>query len=129
VRYSQPDAMSDEYCRDRIRLYYILVDAGQVESLVDLFAEEAEYHRPGYPPLLGRGQLRHFYTEQRIIRAGCHEIARILAVNGNAAVHGTFTGVLTGGREVSLRFADFFELRPKDFRFVRRDTFFFAPMV
>jgi ketosteroid isomerase-like protein len=126
---SQHDAMSDEYCIDRIRLYYILVDSDQLEPLVDLFAEEAVYHRPGYPPLLGRARLRRFYQQERIIKAGRHEVTRILAVDGVAAVHGAFDGVLTDGSKVSLRFADFFELRPGDRRFVRRDTFFFAPMV
>ncbi|MFC0070453.1 hypothetical protein ACFFQW_42150 [Umezawaea endophytica] len=37
-------------------------------------------------------------------------------------------GVLHDGKEVSLRFSDFFEFTD-DGRFSRRDTFFFAPLV
>ncbi len=43
-------------------------------------------------------------------------------------MQGQFSGVLRDGKEVSLRFADFFTFGP-DGLFATRDTYFFAPMV
>ncbi|MFF4140778.1 nuclear transport factor 2 family protein [Streptomyces sp. NPDC001698] len=41
----------------KVHAYYELVDAGQVQALVELFADYAQYHRPGYEPLVGKAQL------------------------------------------------------------------------
>lgn len=108
--------------------YYELVDAGDVPGLVGLFTPDATYHRPGYDPLVGHEGLTAFYDGARVIREGRHTLSRVVATGGDVAVHGEFHGVLRDGAEVSLRFADFFQLAP-DGRFARRDTFFFAPMV
>ena len=47
--------------------------------------------------------------------------------NPQIAVSGSFEGVLKDGTEVGLRFSDFFVFDGP--RIVRRDTFFFAPLV
>lgn len=39
---------------DTVRRYYDLVDAGETDALVGLFAEDAVYLRPGYEPLVGQ---------------------------------------------------------------------------
>lgn len=108
--------------------YYHRVDAGDVPGLLALFAEDAVYRRPGYPPLVGRDALERFYREQRIIRAGSHSLSVTVAQGDSVAVHGVFEGALLDGREVSLRFADFFEFTATGVIGVR-DTFFFAPLV
>jgi len=113
---------------DRVRRYYELVDQGDVPGLVSLFAPDATYHRPGYAPLIGHDDLTEFYSEQRVIREGRHSLSRIVAGELEVAVRGDFHGILNDGREVSLRFSDFFEFSV-DGRFSRRDTYFFAPMV
>jgi len=96
--------------------------------LLDLFAEDAVYHRPGYEPLVGRERLERFYDEERVIREGRHALSTAVVDGARAAVHGEFHGVLKDGRTVSLRFADFFVFDDNGF-VQRRDTFFFAPMV
>jgi steroid Delta-isomerase len=108
--------------------YYELVDADDVDALVRLFTPDATYHRPGYPPLVGRADLEHFYRDQRVIDSGSHQIEKIVAAGSEVAVYGDFTGTLRDGSTATLRFADFFSLS-QDLLFQRRDTFFFAPLV
>jgi steroid delta-isomerase len=108
--------------------YYHRVDAGDVPGLLALFAPDAVYRRPGYPPLVGRDALERFYREQRVIRAGCHSLAATVVQGDSVAVHGVFEGALLDGRAVKLRFADFFEFTGAGVIGVR-DTFFFVPLV
>lgn len=112
----------------KVRDYYELVDSGQIQALVELFADDAEYHRPGYEPLVGREELTDFYRERRVIREGRHTVTTAVESGDCVAVHGEFNGVLHDNRKTSLRFADFFRM-DADGRFARRDTFFFAPLV
>ncbi|MCI4066797.1 nuclear transport factor 2 family protein [Micromonospora sp. R77] len=112
----------------RVRRYYELVDRRAVADLVDLFATDAEYHRPGYPPLVGKDTIERFYRQDRVIASGHHAIAVLISAAEGVAVHGDFRGELRDGRQVELRFADFFRFADDD-SFARRDTFFFAPLV
>ncbi|MEV0781237.1 nuclear transport factor 2 family protein [Streptomyces sp. NPDC050433] len=112
----------------QIQRYYELVDAGDVSGLVALFAPDAVYRRPGYEPLVGTAELERFYREQRVIKEGRHALSSHLVQGDEGAVHGTFEGVLHDGREVSVRFADFFVFSDSG-AFRSRDTFFFAPSV
>jgi ketosteroid isomerase-like protein len=107
--------------------YYELVDRDDVPGLVDLFAPDATYHRPGYEPMVGHDGLNAFYRGQRVIKSGKHTVHTTVTEGGNVAVSGEFHGVLRDGNPVDLRFADFFSVGP-DGRFTRRDTFFFAPL-
>jgi ketosteroid isomerase-like protein len=108
--------------------YYELVDSGDVEGLLGLFAPDAVYHRPGYPPLNGRAELKKFYSGDRVIAEGKHSLHTLVATGETVAAHGEFAGILKDGSSVHLRFADFFAVG-EDGRFARRDTFFFSPMV
>lgn len=112
----------------RLRQYYERVDAHDVTGLLDLFADDAVYHRPGYEPLVGRADLEQFYLAGRVIREGRHSVRTAVVDGAEAAVHGEFDGVLKDGRAVSLRFADFFVFNDED-AIQRRDTFFFTPLV
>jgi ketosteroid isomerase-like protein len=111
-----------------VRRYYELVDQGDVDGLVALFAPDAVYHRPGYPPLCGKEELLQFYTSQRVIKEGKHALTTLVAGDDEVAVHGEFRGTLHSGETVETRFADFFRIGP-DGTFARRDTFFFVPKV
>lgn len=113
---------------ERVRRYYALVDQGDVEGLLALFADEAVYARPGYPPLHGKPAIRAFYRDDRVIASGRHGLREVVVTGGRVAVHGDFAGTLHDGRRVALRFADFFSL-DAEARFTRRDTFFFTPLV
>lgn len=111
-----------------VRRYYTLVDAHDVDGLLDLFAPDAVYHRPGYEPLVGREELERFYSTDRVIASGEHTVRTLVTDGDQVAAHGEFAGTLKDGSPVSLRFADFFTVGA-DGRFARRDTFFFSAMV
>ncbi|MFD6889358.1 nuclear transport factor 2 family protein [Streptomyces sp. NPDC059957] len=113
---------------EKVHTYYRLVDAGDIDGLTALFAPDAVYHRPGYPPLEGRAELDRFYRGERVISHGRHTVTAVTAADGDVAVQGGFQGELRDGSTVSLRFADFFTLAP-DGLITRRDTYFFSPLV
>ncbi|NKZ08779.1 nuclear transport factor 2 family protein [Actinomadura latina] len=110
-----------------VREYYRLVDAGDVDGLLDLFADDAVYSRPGHPVMRGRADLAVFYGGGRVIDRGRHTLDRVVAHGSQIAVTGAFAGVLKDGTEVDLRFADFFVFGGA--RIARRDTYFFTPLV
>jgi ketosteroid isomerase-like protein len=110
-----------------VQEYYRRVDAHDVEGLLELFAEDARYERPGYDPLVGRPALRQFYAGARVIESGAHTIARVVEARDNVAVEGRFSGELKDGRHVDLGFADFFVLSGQSI--VGRRTYFYAPLV
>jgi len=113
---------------ERVRRYYRHVDAHEIDALLDLFADDAVYARPGYEPLNGRAEIENFYRAERVITSGRHTVCSVLVDGAQVAVHGEFAGTVRTGEQVGLRFADFFVLDETG-RFTRRDTFFFAPLV
>jgi ketosteroid isomerase-like protein len=112
----------------RVRTYYALVDGNDIDGLVELFAHDAVYRRPGYPPLQGRGELERFYREERVIKSGRHTLDDVVSSRSRVAVAGTFSGTLHNGQELTLQFADFFSFGDDD-TFASRDTYFFTPLV
>ncbi|RZU53270.1 ketosteroid isomerase-like protein [Krasilnikovia cinnamomea] len=111
-----------------VRQYYDYVDRGDLSSLINLFAEEVIYHRPGYAPIVGRPALEEFYRQHRVIESGRHELTEVVEENDRVAVRGHFAGSLKDGRDVQVAFADFFRIDAEGL-FVRRDTYFFTPAV
>ncbi|PSP15245.1 ketosteroid isomerase [Halobacteriales archaeon QH_10_67_13] len=102
------------------REYYETVDAGDYERLVELFAEDVRYDRPGQGVLEGRDRLLTFYREERPLENGSHEVHDVLVDGDRVAVRGRFTGELDGDR-VAFGFADFHEF--EDGLIARRYTF------
>lgn len=113
--------------RSLVEEYYRLVDAKALDDMLDLFADDAVYERPGYEPLEGKTAISAFYRGQRIIESGRHTLHCVLVDGDEAAVQGSFDGTLRDGSSVSVRFADFFSVR--DSSFAHRNTYFFAPSV
>ncbi len=111
-----------------VRRYYELVDAGDIQGLIELFAPDAEYRRPGYEPLVGRDELRRFYTRDRVIDRGRHEIEALLTGADGIAVRGRFTGTLRDGSTAEAGFADFFTPTEEGL-FAQRITYFYSPLV
>lgn len=114
--------------REQVLRFYEYVDSDNVAALVELFTEDCEYHRPGYPPRTGRDELATFYRDERVIQSGAHTLTALLADGSNVAAHGRFDGILRSGAEVHIRFADFFETDEHGL-FHRRSTYYFAPLV
>ncbi|MFB6177669.1 MAG: nuclear transport factor 2 family protein [Halobaculum sp.] len=90
------------------RRYYDLVDAGDYDELVSLFATDVVYDRPGQATIRGREDLREFYETDRPLEAGTHEIHSVVQEGDTVAVRGTFEGE-QDGEPVSIGFADFHE--------------------
>jgi steroid delta-isomerase len=122
-----PATVAGSTAERRVRRFYECVDRGDVPGLVDLFAADSVYHRPGYEPYRGRHGMARFYGRERVIRDGRHTIHTLIAADGEVAVRGEFHGALHDGSAVHLRFADFFTVAANG-QFTRRDTFFFAPL-
>jgi ketosteroid isomerase-like protein len=113
---------------ENVRTYYELVDRGRIDELLNLFAEDSVYERPGYPPMRGRQALEDFYRKTRIIEDGRHMLTSVTQEGDSIAVTGRFEGELKNNSQVSLEFADFFDMDPKG-TFRHRKTFFFTSMV
>lgn len=118
----QPDVLA------RTRAYYERVDAGDVDGVVDWFAEDGVYHRPGYPPMRGRAALSAFYGGERVIESGSHTLDQLLVDGASVAVRGRFEGRLRDGSQVTVGFADFIDY-DADGRAVERRSYFEAPAV
>lgn len=121
-------SVDSELSTAAVRRYYRLVDVGDVDSVVTLFTEDAVYRRPGYAPIVGRGNVRSFYSGTRMIERGEHSLSSVIVNGGQIAVKGNFDGRLKDGRDVHVEFADFFTVT-QDGQFSSRETFFFAPLV
>jgi steroid delta-isomerase len=111
-----------------MREHYALIDAADVTGLIDLYADDVAYHRPGYEPITGSAALDHFYRFDRVIREGRHVVETVVAEGDDVAVHGSFTGSLHDGTPIAHRFAEFFVI-DQGGRIARRDTFFFTQLV
>lgn len=112
----------------RTRHYYERVDAADLEAVLDWFAADAVYQRPGYEPMVGREALRAFYGGERVIVSGSHTLDDVLVDADRVAVRGVFTGTLKDGSSITVGFADFIDYDAEG-RAARRRTFFFAPAV
>lgn len=113
---------------ERVRRYYTLVDHNDVSGIVALFAPDAVYRRPGYEPLVGRERIEEFFTGDRVIADGRHDLTELVADDGSVAVRGTFEGTLKDGSAASAEFADFFTSSPEGL-FLRRTSYFHVPLL
>lgn len=113
---------------DLVRSYYERVDVDDVDGILELFAPDAVYRRPGYEPMRGREAMEAFYRDERVIDHGRHTVVTVTEQMPRVVVSGTFTGTLKNGSRITLEFADFFTLGGGG-RFSRRDTYFYAPLV
>ena len=88
--------------------YYEHVDADDTEALLELFADDVRYERPGQGVIDGIEELRAFYERDRPLENGHHEVDRLFVDGDSAAVRGRFSGVQDGD-EVTFGFADHHE--------------------
>ncbi|WP_255167900.1 nuclear transport factor 2 family protein [Natrononativus amylolyticus] len=91
-----------------VREYYDRVDREDVEGLLELFADDVRYDRPGQAAIEGIEALRAFYERDRPLEDGSHEVVHVLVDGRHVAVRGRFSGV-QGGDRVAFGFADHHE--------------------
>lgn len=123
--YIRPDGRAVPAAAARVLSHYDLVDKGDLAAVIDLYAPDAVYRRPGYGTFHGRNAVADFYLRLRQIRLSKHSITAVITEAENVAVQGEFSGVGPRGELIDLRFSDFFVLGP-DGCFIARDTFYFA---
>lgn len=119
---------SPDEIRQRALAYYTAVDGGDLDALLDVFSADATYLRPGYPPIVGRAELRTFYAGTRVIDSGTHTVETAVVEGDQAAVRGHFSGVLKDGSQVEVGFADFLVF-DDEARVFERITLFQVPAV
>jgi uncharacterized protein len=107
--------------------YYAAVDAGDLTALLTLFHQDAEYQRGGYRTLYGIDQLRHFYSDVRIIADGRHTVRALVVEDDQVGVRGEFHGRSRAGEPLAIEWADFFTVIDGLIR--TRRTYFMAPGV
>lgn len=113
--------------RETIRDYFAAVDANDFDRVLELFDDQVVYERPGYEPIQGKERLRRFFTEDRVIATGRHDIEGLLAEGDRVTAWGAFKGKSRTGVDLSEGWCDVYELR--DARICRRRTYFFRPAV
>ena len=103
------------------------IDANAHDELPHYFAADIVYERPGYQPIAGLDALGRFYSSERMIASGRHEIAHLVGDAHRFCAIGHFRGRLRNGDDVDLRFCDLYELVGD--RIANRTTFFYTPCV
>jgi len=91
--------------RELVREYYDAVDEDRTDDLLELFADDVTYERPGQADIEGKDDLETFYREERALD-GVHELHDVLVDGDRVAVRGTFSGEQAGD-PVEFGFADF----------------------
>ncbi|MEF8814834.1 MAG: nuclear transport factor 2 family protein [Halovenus sp.] len=87
--------------------YYRHVDAGNLEEVFALFADDIRYTRSGPRVIDGIEEFREFYENDRAL-SGEHSIGDMVVSGDHVAVQGTFAGKsLLDDSDVSFGFADF----------------------
>lgn len=90
---------------------YRTVDAGNINALIELFAENIHYRR-GNREISGRAALIDFYRHVRDI-SGRHEIISLAAKGNTITVKGRFIGQRRNGEQLDFLFTDFFVFNAK----------------
>lgn len=92
-----------------VRSYYRHVDAGNLEEVFALFADDIRYTRSGPRVIDGIEAFREFYENDRAL-SGEHSVADVVVSGDQVAVQGNFVGEnLLDGSDVSFGFADFLQ--------------------
>lgn len=113
--------------REAIRTYFDAVDANDFDRVLEQFHADVVYERPGYPPLEGKERLRRFFTEERVIATGHHDVEGIVVEGEQVTAWGAFAGTSHTGVALSERWCDVYRFR--DGRIDQRRTYFFRPAV
>lgn len=103
------------------------VDSRDWSSLAEVFAPEVIYERPGYPAFVGLDHLLRFYSEERVVAEGRHELVSVIVEDDQCACWGRFVGTHRDGSDIDVSFADFYTFANGRIR--TRRSFFFRPAI
>lgn len=96
----KPASLAETRIRQSLQAYYDAIDRGDLDTILNLFADNSTYTRGEQPEIVGKDQLRKFYEEDRIIQEGNHAIQEITVSGLQGNVIGTFTGTLKNGARI-----------------------------
>lgn len=113
--------------RETIRTYFAAIDANDFDRVLAQFQPDAVYERPGYPALEGTQRLRQFFTQERIIASGNHDVEGIVVEGDQVTAWGSFSGTSRTGAALSEGWCDVYRFR--EGLIARRRTYFFRPAV
>ena len=82
------------------------IDQEDWETLSSLFSKDIRYEVPGRPPIQGLAELVHYYTVDRDVVNGRHEVSGVLVDGQHAMTWGTFHATTRSGASINVRFAD-----------------------
>lgn len=99
--------MTDDL-RERVLLYFQLVDAGRIEEMYDLFDDAVVYRRAGLEPIVGKAAMRAFYEGPRGIASIRHDISTFVVDGDCVAIEGRARAALTDGGSFDRRIGEFF---------------------
>lgn len=89
---------------EKTRAYYPRVDAGDVEWVIDMFAEHSEYQRAD-EPYIGKQAIADFYRRDRKI-TGKHRLEYVIGDENAVIANGVFEGFGADGSAKKIGFAD-----------------------
>ena len=93
---------------ERVLEYFRLVDAGRLQEMYDLYADDVVYRRVGVAPMIGKDALIAFFEGSRAIASIRHDI-QVVAVDGNCvAIEGRAQATRTDGSGFDNRIGEFF---------------------
>ena len=110
----------------KLEAMFQAIDATDWGRAAELWHPEMEYDRPGFPLLVGKDAVHHFYRAIRMIR-GRHEFEAFVIEGDRGACWGRFVGQTVAGKPVDVQFADCY--RFKDSLLWRRKSYFFVPSI
>lgn len=114
--------------RRAVHGYYDALDRDDLDAVLECFAGDVLYRRPGYKDISGLERLRAYYTDHRKLAAGRHLVRHVLVEGSAVAANGMFEGDLRDGGRTAIGFAAFFVFDGHG-RIEEHTTYFFTPAV
>ena len=103
------------------------VDSNDWNAMSRIFHADVTYERPGYEPFVGRERVLQFYSQERVIASGKHQLEQVVFDHDQGACWGRFVGLKKDGSEVDERFADVYCF--EDGKIKSRRSYFYRPAV
>lgn len=103
------------------------IDCCAWDDLGQYFDADIVYERPGYEAFVGLARVLRFYANERVVLSGAHKVESLLGSQDSLVCVGSFAGVSHTNTVLSVRFADYYQLRSG--LIVFRRTYFYSPSI